>query len=75
MRCSQHELDILRNTVFARYNYKFNSEFYQAYFNYYGFYRSEEKRRNRVKNVDHLLTASDKNNLRLIAQASKKGKK
>ena len=37
----KYELSVLRNLVFAKHNYKFESEFWQAYFNLFEFYRSE----------------------------------
>lgn len=70
--CSAHELDLLRNMVFARHNYKFQSEFYQAYFNLYSFYSSEDRTKTRLKEITRLLTAVDKSNLSLIAKSSKK---
>ena len=62
----KYELGILRNLLFAKHNYKFKSEFYQAYFNMYGFYQEKEKSTTRKSNVDSLLTASDKANIALI---------
>ena len=70
-KCTKHELDLLKNMVFAKHNYQFQTDFYQAYFNYYEFYNSEEKRKTRVKDVNRLLTESDKQNLALIARMTK----
>jgi hypothetical protein len=67
-KCSQYELDIIRNMVFAKHNFKFDSEFYQAYFNFYKFYRDPQKRNSRIKEVNHLLSKSDKHNLALLAK-------
>lgn len=68
----KYELGILRNLLFAKHNYKFKSEFYQAYFNMYGFYREKEKSTTRKGNVDSLLTASDKANIALIRRMEAK---
>jgi len=62
----KYELDILRNLIFAKYNYAFSSEFYQAYFNLYEFYGEKEKKKSRVKDVSHLLTEIDKLNIEFI---------
>jgi len=62
----EYELGILRNLIFAKHNYDFSSEFYQAYFNLYAFYNDPEMRNARTKNVNEKLTAADKTNLELI---------
>lgn len=62
----EYELGILRNLIFAKHNYDFSSEFYQAYFNLYAFYNAPEMRNARTKNVNENLTAADKTNLELI---------
>ena len=62
----KYELGILRNLIFAKYNYDFNSVFYQAYFNLYAFYNSPEMRKSRTKDVSNKLTKEDKVNLKLI---------
>ena len=62
----EYELGILRNLIFAKYNYDFNSEFYQAYFNLYDFYNTPEMRKTRTKDVNGKLTDTDKANLELI---------
>lgn len=62
----KYELGILRNLIFAKHNYAFNSEFYQAYFNLFAFYNHPDMRKNRTKNVNDLLTDVDKKNLELI---------
>jgi hypothetical protein len=62
----KYELGILRNLIFAKYNYSFSSEFYQAYFNLYEFYNSDEMRKTRVKDVNDKLTTADKTNIQLI---------
>jgi len=63
---SLDNLNLLKNMVFAKHNYKFDNEYYQAYFNLYNFYSLEEKRKIRTKDVNHLLTKVDKVNLKLI---------
>lgn len=62
------ELAVLRNLIFAKYNYAFNSEFYQAYFSIYKFYNDSEARKNRVKDVTDKLTEIDKTNIKFIRE-------
>jgi len=62
----RYELGILRNLIFAKHNYDFSTEFYQAYFNLYAFYNDPEMRKSRTKDINGKLTESDKTNLRLI---------
>jgi hypothetical protein len=68
----KYELGILRNLIFAKYNYAFTSEFYQAYFNLYEFYGNDRKRKTRVTNITSLLTETDKTNIKLIKEAEVK---
>jgi hypothetical protein len=68
----EYELSMVKNFIFAKHNYKFDSEFYQAYFNLFEFYHSETKRKNRTKEINHLLTKSDKANLSLLNKKLKK---
>ncbi|HAN17027.1 MAG: hypothetical protein A2X13_02340 [Bacteroidetes bacterium GWC2_33_15] len=65
------ELGILRNLIFAKYNYDFTTEFYQAYFNLFEFYSSIDKRNTRTKNVNDKLTEIDKANIALIKEIEK----
>lgn len=62
----EYELSILRNLIFAKYNYDFSSEFYQAYFNLYVFYNTPEMRNSRTKDLNGKLTDADEANLKLI---------
>lgn len=62
----KYELGILRNLIFAKHNYDFDSDFYKAYFNLYCFYNTEEMRSSRTKDVNNKLTDNDKKNLNLI---------
>ena len=64
----KYELGILRNLIFAKYNYAFSSEFYQAYFNLYEFYGNEEVQKSRVKDVNNKLTETEKANIKLIKE-------
>jgi len=64
----KYELGILRNLIFAKYNYAFSSEFYQAYFNLYEFYGNKEAQKSRVKDVNNKLTETDKANIKLIKE-------
>ncbi|MDA3954943.1 MAG: YARHG domain-containing protein [Bacteroidales bacterium] len=68
----KYELGILRNLLFAKYNYDFNAEFYQAYFNLFAFYNHPDMRKTRTKNVDNLLTDSDRKNLEIIRNLESK---
>lgn len=68
----KYELGILRNLLFAKHNYAFKSEFYQAYFNMYEFYNSQKMRTTRKANVDNELTANDKANIALIRKMEAK---
>ena len=67
-----YELSILKNFIFAKHNYAFDGEFYQAYFNIFEFYRDEQKRDSRTKNINALLTEADTKNLKGIEKALKK---
>jgi len=64
----KYELGILRNLIFAKYNYAFSSEFYQAYFNLYEFYGNEKAQKSRVTDVNNKLTETDKANIKLIKE-------
>jgi hypothetical protein len=68
----EYELGILRNLIFAKHNYDFSSEFYQAYFNLYAFYNTPEMRNSRTKDMNGKLTGADKANLGLIKKAGAK---
>ena len=68
----KYELGILRNLLFAKHNYAFKSEFYQAYFNMYKFYNSQKMITTRKTNVDNELTANDKANIALIRKMEAK---
>ena len=72
----KYELGILRNLLFAKHNYAFKSEFYQAYFNMYEFYKpryvSQKMETTRKANVDNELTANDKANIALIRKMEAK---
>lgn len=68
----QYELLLLKNFIYAKYNYKFSNPFYEAYYNTFTFYHdfqtwdSAKKKIPRRKKVDKYFTASDKANLKLI---------
>jgi len=57
------QLNILKNLIFAKYNYAFESEFYQAFFNLFAFYNQPEKLATRTKDVNNKLTKPDMENL------------
>ena len=65
---SKYELGILRNLIFAKYNYAFSSEFYQAYFNLYEFYGNEKAQKSRLRDVNNKLTEADRANIQLIKE-------
>lgn len=65
----KYELGILRNLIFAKYNYDFNSKFYQAYFNLYDFYY--KMRSSRIKDINDKLTETDRKNINLIQSKEK----
>jgi hypothetical protein len=67
-RFDAFDLRLLRNMIFAKHNSVFKDKFLQAYFNLYGFYSYNK---NRLTNVNHLLTPTDKKNLELIQLVSK----
>ena len=60
------DLNILKNLIYAKHNYKFSSEFYQAYFNLYSFYNDYSKKKSRKEIVDNSLSTIDFQNLNLI---------
>ncbi len=64
---SIYELNLLKNFIFAKHNYQFDTLYYQAFFNLFEFYSRQKE--NRVKEINHLLTESDKSNLKLINKA------
>lgn len=61
------ELNKLRNMIFAKHGYPFQSEYLQAFFNLFDFYNHIEKK----SDVNSLLTPNDRKNLQLIQQVSK----
>jgi hypothetical protein len=61
------ELHKLKNMVFAKHGYQFQSEYLQAFFNLFQFYAVS----NHQSDVFHLLTPEDKKNLELIELMSK----
>jgi len=65
------ELNKLRNMIFAKHGYQFQSEYLQAFFNLFNFYNNVEKK----DDVNNLLTPTDKKNLQLIQQVSKMNEK
>jgi hypothetical protein len=63
------ELHKLKNMVYAKYNYKFDSHYLQAFYNMFSFYARLSAMEERTKEVSHLLTPEDQSNLKLIEQA------
>lgn len=70
-----YDLLISENLIFAKHNYKFDSEYYQAFFNLFPWYNSVEKRQTRIKEVNDLLTKADKENLKIINNELKRFRK
>lgn len=60
------ELRIMRNEIFAKHGYIFNSEDLQEYFSAFEWYVAEHE------DVNHLLTESDKENIKLIIDQEEK---
>lgn len=71
-RFDAFELKLIRNMVYAKHNYGFNSDFLTAYFNLYNFYSAG--RFSRTKDINHLLTEADKANITLIRAAEERAK-
>jgi len=59
------ELRKLRNMIFAKHGFQFESHYLQAFFNLFAFYRGQ------TRNVNHLLTSEDRQNLALIQEISR----
>jgi hypothetical protein len=59
---TKEELRILRNYIFARYNYSFSSPDLIEFFSKYGWYRASEN------NVDNRLNEIDRGNIQLIQE-------
>jgi hypothetical protein len=59
---SKDELRLLRNMIYAKYGYKFNSNELNNYFSKFNWYQSAES------NVDNALTEIDKKNIALIQE-------
>ncbi|MEQ8415313.1 MAG: YARHG domain-containing protein [Imperialibacter sp.] len=72
-KLSESDLGILKNLVFAKHNYRFQSLYYQAIFNLFEFYNSELKRKRRTIDVNALLSDIDKKNLNTL-QVELKGR-
>lgn len=66
---SLYDLLVLKNMIFAKHNYAFDSKYYQAFFNLYPFYNSKSMKASRTKDVNDKLTKIDIENLKLIAKA------
>lgn len=62
------DLKKLRNTVYAKYNYKFDDQYLDAYFNWYDFYYCHEPR---VTEVESKFTDADKYNLSVLESVGK----
>lgn len=67
----RHELLLIKNFIYAKHNFNFNSRFYQAFFNLFEFYNNDSKRSSRTTDIKSLFSASDDSNLELIKNALK----
>ncbi|MBY0435740.1 MAG: YARHG domain-containing protein [Cyclobacteriaceae bacterium] len=74
IKFKKSDLELLKNFIFAKHNYQFTSEYYQAYFNLFSFYGSPEKLKTRTKDVNKHLSDADKKNLALINSMLKNAK-
>jgi len=68
---SLYDLLLLKNMIFAKHNYAFDNPYYQAYFNLFSFYNTDEMRKARTKNVNNKLSEADKANLAEIKKVLK----
>lgn len=64
-----YQLSVLKNFIFAKHNYEFNSDFYRAYYSIFEFYSNELASNTRTKDVNSKLTKSDIENLKIITGA------
>ena len=69
---TKQQLTLAKNFIFAKHNFKFDSKYYQAYFNLFEFYNLEEKKKMRIKNVSKLLGDADRKNLFLLNKEIKR---
>ena len=65
------DLKNLRNTVYAKYNYKFEDEYLDAYFNLYDFYSNNSRYISNQTEVESKFTDIDKYNLAILESAGK----
>ncbi len=65
---SKQQLQLAKNMIFARHNYQFESPYYQAFFNLFDFYNTEEMRKSRAQTMEGKLSRNDVQNSRLINQ-------
>ncbi|MBZ0245028.1 MAG: YARHG domain-containing protein [Cyclobacteriaceae bacterium] len=63
---------ILKNMIWAKHNFKFESSFYQAFFNFFTFYNNQESRKTRKADMADQFTDVDRKNLQEIDEALKK---
>ncbi len=65
---SKYSLTILKNFIYAKYNYEFADPYWEAYSNQYSFYSEFyfKKKMPRERFVDDLFSASDKQNVLLV---------
>lgn len=65
---SYQDLDVMRNEIFAEYGFIFKSDKWKIYFGEKDWYKPQ------FENVDHLMTETDKHNVRFILEYQQKHK-
>jgi hypothetical protein len=65
---TNQELDVMRNEIFAEYGFIFKSEKWKKYFEEKEWYKPQ------FENVDHLMTETDKHNVKFILEYQQKHK-
>lgn len=65
---NRQQLQLAKNMIFARHNYQFDSPYYQAFFNLFNFYNTEEMRKTRTRTMEGKMSINDVQNSRLINQ-------
>ena len=66
---NKQQLQLAKNMIFAHHNYyQFKDPYYQAFFNLFDFYNTEEMRKSRTQTMEGKLSRNDAQNSRLINQ-------
>lgn len=67
LKFSHLELELIKNMIFAKYNFMFEDEYFQAFFNQFDFYNY--RKGDRLQNIDSLLSDVDNENLNLLLKS------